>query len=468
MPPAKWVNIPLDKKLFTNVDEVVLQHSLAAMENAFVNEAGGHTRFPGFAPFRDLGGAARVYLDEWRGDMMACTSQGKVYRIDQAGSVENVTGVPVSGGRRVVFSKTDAELLMAAGGPIIRFAGDKTEVLSEDAPNATHVAYIDGFVVAAEISSGRFYHNTAGDTGAWDPLDVFAASGNPDNINAMVVTPFKELLVCGVDSIEQFERLPSGDPPFFRRWSVGEGVSAPYTMVFADNAAWGVNKRFEMVRFSGQTSQPASDDIGRSLEGVDDWTDAWATVIQIVGQKFILLQAPLATSVHGTKGITFLFDFKSQKWSSLYGWDASLGVPDRWPGWSYVSLWGRHFVGGEGRIYELTANTHWHAGVPARMLGRTAHMSDMGEVRFDNLRARLRRGTGTNTSEGTFSLRVNRDTRGFSEWKRKGLGYRGASDMIVEFGPLGCGHTFQFEWMVTDDCPVELVRLEAQMTRIGE
>lgn len=88
--------------------------------------------------------------------------------------------------------------------------------------------------------------------------------------------------------------------------------------------------------------------------------------------------------------------------------------------------------------------------------------------RRTNLRARLRRGTGGNTSEGVFSLRCRRDAKAWSEWKRKGLGRRGENDMFIEMGGFGCGHTWQFEWSVTDDCPVELVRLDAQVTLLGE
>lgn len=465
---GRWVPIPIDSKLFTNVHESVLTRAHAAVENSYVNEAGGHSRFPGLKPFASLGGKARVYMQDWKDDLIAVTNQGKVYRLDEAGNITQVLGVPVSGGKRVVFSKTENELLMCAGGPIIRYAGDKTELFSKDAPNASHVAYIDGYVVANEVDSGRFQHNTVGDLRKWDALDTFAASGLPDNINALMVTPFRELLVCGPDSIEQFERLPSGDPPFFRRWSVGEGVFAPGTLVFADNAAWAVNRKREFVRFSGQVTQPASDDVGRSLKTIDDWSDAWAEVVDAFGQKFIILQMPNATSIYDTKGVTLAFDYRSQKWLSLFGWDADSGLPTRWPGWSSFDMWGKTMVGGEGMIYELSESTFYHGGAVARMLGRTAPLSEMGEIRIDNVRARLRRGTGTNTSESTFSIRVNRDSKGWSNWKRKGLGRRGEPDMFVEFGGMGAGHTWQFEWEITDDCPVELVALQAQVTPLGE
>lgn len=470
--PAKWVDVPIDKKWFANVAETALTSAQAAMENCFLTEAGGHSRFPGLEEFAALEDSGRVYLHDWRGDLVASTSMGNFYRIDKNGNVTNCTGTPLSGRSRTVFAKTTDELVMAAGGPLIRFAGAQTEVLSEDAPNADFVAFVDNYLVANEIRSGRFYHSEAGQGRSWNPLDVFAADSKPDNIVSLLVTPFRELILCGADSTEQFDRLTSGDTPFFRRWSVGEGISVPHSVVATDNGVWGINAQQEFIRFSGQASEPRGDDIGQVLEGVDDWTDAWAggypdRSLNVLGQKFILLQAPFATNPYGTKGLTLLYDYRQRRWASLYGWDADAGLPARWPGWSYWPKWGNTYVGGEGKVYRLTTSTYTNDGAVQRMLGRTAHLSKMGHIRIDRMRTRLRRGVGTNTAESTFLLRANRDNHGFGRWLSKGLGKAGQRNMVVEFGAMGQAHTWQFEWMVTDDCPVEFVSMEAMVTRLG-
>ena len=474
---GNWIPIPIEEKWFTNVHETALTRAQAAMENAFINEAGGHSRFPGLAAFATLTDSGRVYLHDWRGDLIAATSRGRVYRIDLNGNVADVTGVPVSGGGRVIFSKTDTELLMAAGGPIITFRGDTTKVLSDNAPNSTHVGFIDNFVIAIELHSGRFFHAAAGVYDSWSPLDVFTADGKPDDLTALLITPFRELLLIGPESIEQFERLTTGTTPFFRRWSVGEGILEPYTMIATDNGAWGINDDFEMIRFSGQTSEPRSGDVQRTLEVIDDWTDAWVggypdKPLNIIGQRFIVLQAPNATNPYGTKGLTLGYDYRQDRWFSLYGWDETNGVPIRWPGWSHWQIGsGRKkeiFVGGEGAVYKLSNDTFKNDGVTQRMYGRTAPLSNLGEVRIDNMRARLRRGTGTNAANSTISFRARRDNKKVTRWVRKSLGKAGEREPVIEFGGMGCAEVWQFEWFVTDDEPVELVKLEAQVTRLGE
>jgi len=472
----EWLPVPLGAKLFQNVHETALTKATAALENGFQNEAEGITRFPGLSTFVTPSGGGKMYIDSWRGDMVAASSNGDFYRIDKNGNVDNITGVKIDGGQRVVFSETPSEKVMAAGGLPVMFAGEKTEILSEDAPETTHIAFIDNYLVASEKKSGRFYHSDPSQYRTWPVLNVFTTDSQPDDINSIIVTPFRELMLCGPRSVEQFERLASGDTPFFRRWAVGEGVVAPYTVCFADNAVWAINRLFEFMRFSGQVSQPNSGDIGRALEAAmadtsdetELWSDAWAVPVHILGQKFILLQIPRADNVYGTKGITLLFDYRQNKWASLYGWDNGLNVPTRWPGWSYHEVWGRRFVGGDGVIYELTNDTFDHAGGVQRFYGRTAHFSEMGEIRIDNLRVRLRRGTGDNTTSGTFNIRATRDNKRKTRWVRRSFGKAGDTEMYLEFGGMGCGHSFQFEWFVTDDTPVEMVKIDVQVTRLGE
>lgn len=464
---AAWKSVDLKSRLLTNVKEAVLRRGSAAAENLFYNEAGGQSRFPGLKPFVSLIGNEPTYLHEWRGDLMASTT-GRLFRIDVDGNVDDVTKVQIGGGQRVIFDRSPDELLMAAGGAPVRFAGEKTDILSEDAPNGTHIGFLDAYVIVIERDSGRFQHSLAGEYRQWDPLDTFSANGKPDNINGMLITPFREILLTGIDSTEQFERLTSGSAPFYRRWAVGEGVWAPYTLTFADNATWFINKKKEFVRLSGQTTTSAGDDVGRTFEGVDDWTGAWAAEMAIVGQKFIILQIPNATNAHGTKGITALYDFRQKRWSTLYGWDPERGVPMRWPGWSYYALWGRHFVGGNGKVLELDQNVFDNDGVTQRVHMRTAHIDGWGESEVVNVRMRVKRGESTaNGEEPVIRLRALRDNTYYTRWVQKGLGALGDKEMRIDFGPMGIAQLWQFQIDMTDAAEYEVVSLDAQVQGVG-
>jgi hypothetical protein len=467
---GNWVSLPIDSKVFTNVVESSLKNGSAALENAFINEAKGQSRFPGLIPRFTIPDGGRVYLDEWRFDLMAATSRGRLYRCNPEDySTEDVTGVPISGGKRVTFARTEDELVMAAGREIIRWAGAAggTELLSTTAPLASHVGYLDGFLIANEVESGRFYHSAAGQWRSWDLLDVFTAEAKPDNLSALLVTPYRELLVSGFESIEQWERLTDGSVPFFRRWAVGEGLIVPYSLVSADNGNWCINEDYEFVRFSGQSSVSKSDDVQRSLESIDDWTDAWADRIHISGQKFLVLQAPEATNLYGTKGITLLYDYRNGRWSNLFGWDPSRNLPARWPGWSHYQLGNRHWVGGEGVIYELDPAVFTNAGQPQRILYRSAHF-DKGPTRIDDLKMRILRGDPANPRDPVpkVRVRVNKNNARWSRWVEKQLGKPGQRDMFITFGAFGDCDTFQVELEFIADARFELASMWADLTRL--
>lgn len=462
---ARWETVPLEP-LNQNTDETVLSRAVAAVENGYRNEGDGFSRFPGLKPWIDLPGQ-QTWLFRWRGDLIAVTNQGRVYRIGKSGAADDVTGVPLSGGRRPTFAATEDELLLAAGGPIVRLAKARTELLSLDAPNTTHVAFIQGYVVAIEEFSGRFFFSQPGSYRQWDPLDVFTAESKPDDLNAAVVTPYNELLLAGLDSIEQFEPFPSGVRPFARRWTTGEGLLAPYTLLPSKSGTYGVNRDQEFVRFQLQSSTDEGAAIGLQLESITDWEGAWSAEIKVKGQVFILLQIPNAETPYGTRGLTFLFDQRRRQWSTLYGWDRAMGQPARWPGWSYEHLWGRHFVGVPGGIAELDRNVYDNAGQTQRFLVRSGHVDQWGECRVDNFEIRLRRGgAGNQERRGIIGLRFNRDNRGFGKWVWRELGRQGERNMVIEWGGMGIAKTWQWEMAITDAAVGEVVGARAYIERM--
>lgn len=458
---AQWKPVPLSSKLLQNVKETGLTNESARIENAYLNDAKELVRFPYLQPWVTIPGSFPVFLHDWRGDLIA-VSGGKTYRIDEDGNIEDMTGVNVTGQGRPIFAKTEDELLSAAGGRIVSFKGVNTQILSSDAPESTHVVYIDGYVLAIEPRTGRFYHSANGDYSSWDPLDTFAAEGKPDNLNAALVTEFNELLLCGEESIEQFDAVANGQTPFARRWMLGAGLFAPYTAVSVDNRVWGINQRQEFVSFTAQTATSESRDIQKSLEDIDDWTMAWGTEVSVNGQRFIILQMPYATNVYDTQGVTFLYDYQNDRFYNLFGWDFVKGEPTRWPGWSYRKLNQVKYIGGEGVIYKLM-DYGLPSDEPTRFLWRSGHLDNLGlgKTRIDRVRMRVRRGDiSTGEDAPIISLRVNKDNKGFGNWSRRSLGKSGQKEMFIEFPSLGTARTWQFETQVTDRCPVEIKKIE--------
>lgn len=464
---SQWADVDWSKAMNVSVDEAILSQAVATIENAIHNPAGGMSRFPGLTMFAAFPGQ-RTYLTEWNGDLYAATDAGRLYRVSRQGVVADVTGVPISGGSRVMFDASDDRLLMAAGGPIIQLNGQRTERLSPQAPETTHVVYIDGYLIAIERWSNRFQYSQPGEPEVWNAIDVFAANAKASPVHAALVTPYRELLLGGPKHIEQFERLPNGTQPFSRRWTTGQGVLYPYTLVSDDTGTYGINGKHEFVRFAGQVGQDKGKAIGMLLANVDDWTGAWSGSVSVAGDAYVVLQAPAATNPYGTKGLTLLLDIEGNRWSFLYGYDRDRAEVTRYPAWSFVSAWGRVFVGVPGGIATLDAMAFENLGQPSPFVIRSGHIDKFGPSRIDDLRIRVKRGVGRRTERAPLiGLRVNRDNTGFDQWQWEALGVEGEGHTIAHFGPQGCADTWQFEIRVTDPVAVEFVSQQIRVERLS-
>lgn len=102
-----------------------------------------------------------------------------------------------------------------------------------------------------------------------------------------------------------------------------------------------------------------------------------------------------------------------------------------------------------------------------RWLIRTPHVRKYGQLSCDNLRLTLKRGLGTSDTEPAIWVRANRDNKGFGNWVKQGLGFAGDRMMVKQFGSFGCAHDWQFEIATTDDCEIELRKLEILPTPLG-
>lgn len=469
----RWTDIPLQSELFRNLPEEVLRRSPVALENAFINEANGHSRFPGLQDWLTLSGGGDVTLAELNDSIIAVTTHGRIFEISKEMVVTDRTGVFPSGSGRISFAQTDTnQLIMAAGGPIVELSGPVSTLLSPTAPMASHVGWTSGYLLAVEPDSQLVNYSENGVYTEWPGLNFFSAESKPDNITSMIVTEFGEILLAGTLSIEQWEPYPSGDRPFFRRWNNGEGIvrNGHGTLVAADSGIWGVNKLAQFTQYRGQSAKPLSSQIAADLQAVTNWEGAWSAVLRGFGQNFILLQLPNQVDpVYGGLGLTLLYDDRNKRWAFLYGWDEATSLPGPWPGYSYLAIWGRHFVGGHnGKIMELKATHFQNSGQRQQMYWRSAHMDDMGKTRIDKVRFRLRRGTiySGYSSNPDFQIRWTRDNRHTGIWQTGKLGLSGDREMYLEFGAQGSAITHQIEYRCSAEVPLEVVRLQVVATAV--
>ena len=467
-----WRNLPIDSPLFANLDAEVMPNGCSALENLFITEAKGHAAVGNLTEWVTLPDRGTVFLRWWRKreELVAATSHGRVYVIDRGGTVTDRTGTPLGVATRPTFEETEDELLLAGGGPILRLAGKETEVLSQDAPMATHIGYVAGYVLAAEPGSGRVYYSNPGFVRTWDPLNVFAAEDRPDAVTALKVSQSSQVFCAGPDSIEVFRVAPSGTAPFYRYSSLGQGLHSPYTLAEVGSEMWAINSRRELMQLTGPRSSQ-SDAIARVLERASDWHGSWTEELIFQGHHFLVLQIPLAADdAYGSEGLTFLYDRKGQRWSSLWAWDDAEQRPALWPGRSIAATHAGVFVGGDGGvIYRMSTDTA--PGVTQRNLWRSAEIDannlgmPTGGACIENVRLRLRRPIPGGSAPLRLRFRAAVDGGAWQAWSERTIEPIGSTPSHwLEFGQVGGGQTFRFEYESWGGAPFNVVSAQADVT----
>ena len=140
---------------------------------------------------------------------------------------------------------------------------------------------------------------------------------------------------------------------------------------------------------------------------------------------------------------------------------------DLWPGRSVFRLWDKTFIGGKGKIYELSNDTYQNDGAVQRVYVRTGHYDTLGTMRINKVKMTIKRGVGSYTNNPKIAFRSNLDNKGFGNMQYRDLGLNGAGDMIIEFGAQGIADTIQFEWGCTDNCEFEMRRLQVDVDKVN-
>lgn len=461
----RWRPIPINAPLYLNLDEKALGRAAVALENVFINEAGGHTALGNLVEWARLPQPGRVFLHNYHDELIAVTGNGRCYHVDRHGASTDRTGVPVAIDSRPTFAETDDDLLIAGGGAIIRLGAEKTDVLADAAPETTHVAYVRGYVLAIEKGSGRVVYSEPGLPRSWPVLNAFTAEDKPDPVVALVVNQFNEIIIAGSRSVELHQVGGSATRPFYRRSSLGYGVFAPGTMIEAGQAAWAANSRREFVRLGQVGAGVVGGPIGRVLEQAADWRDAWAAELLWAGQKFVILQIPHAATPYGGTGRTLGFNYAKNEWFELYAWDQVNSMPMRLPVWSAAQTAYGTFLGGDdGAIYRMDAENV--SSVPQRSYYRSAPISASSvisgadEIYIDNVRLRLQRRTpaGIPVRPATMRMRARVDDGPWHSWITHSLDQHAPARPTrwLEFGSLGTCSTVQFEYESFAGAPFDI------------
>lgn len=460
--PAEWKKLPMDGDVYSNVDETELNAISATVVDGYVNELDHTVRRPGLTQLVDLGTSAGIDGLYWW-DQQTCAiavSGGRVFQInDFTGTNVELTGTTLNSGTRATFTTDGTKIVMANGGKMVHAtkSGALTQMADVDAPTTvSHVAYLDGYVLANKTSTGQVYFADPADLTSWNALDLMTAEGRPDYIVA-VHEGWQELAFVGKESVEIW--VNDGVTPFSRLAGgvTQRGCSAPYSFQQVGNAWFWLDDKRRFVQLDARTPTEVLCPYAKAIQGFASVDDAVSDVMSIAGQEFYIISFPLARQ-------TFAYNYKKKNWTQWGYWDTNTASYGRFLGnaYCYAKPWNLHLWGdySTGIIYTASRSVFTDNGDPMRTLRRTGFIDHgtPGFKRSHELSIKVKRGQGSSSvSDPQYFLKWRNTAGSWGNEHYRSLGQVGQHEIISRFHRLGTYKVRQWEIACSDDCDFILV-----------
>ena len=453
---AKWEDLPFNGDPYAGVDETELSGVSAYVMDAYVNELEHTCKRPGLLQFIDLGTNAGVDGLYWwsRKRKAIAVSAGRVFQIDDfTGTVTELTGATLNIGARVSFATDGTKLIMANGGRMVHVieSGPLTVMADPDAPiSVSHVAYLDGYILANKRDTGIFHFSAVDDLTDWDAAEFASAEGKPDNITALY-EGWNEVALVGPESIEIW--VNDGQTPFSRLSGglIQRGCSAPNTFRQVGNSWMWLDENKRFVKLTGRTPEPVSFPFDKVLQGLPSVEEALADVMEIAGQSFYVVSFPL---VHRT----FVYNVYRNAWHEWGYWNQNTATHEQFRGSAYCNAveWGLHLVGdrANGLTYKMSREYFTDNGDLIRSVRRTG-FADHGTTqkkRCYEAILRCKRGQGNATvSSPTMTVRWRDQPGAWSNARTVSLGEIGDHALHARMLGLGTYRVRQWELSHSQD-----------------
>jgi hypothetical protein len=408
-----------------------------------------------------MGTSPPIAAYQWRGWMVFVTADRKVWALAEGAPTTAIAlsdataATQLAGTQRPVFSEDGLpQLVIAGGGAPLRWTGAGlcsalvTSGLTTIAP--THIAYLGERFIANDLANPTNWYWSDpfdGQHQSWPALNFDTADASPDNIVGVYST-IREAYIFGEKSLQVY--TVGSDPlnPFDNAITQAVGCSAPYSPVNADGSWMFLDDRRRIVVSDGRQFEDVATDLSKSLRNFSTVSDCWSFREDIDHDTFYVFQFP-------TEGREFYLDTDKKAWMErdYYAPTGRTLLPYRshafWPAFN------AHYFGSSttGAAYKWDIDTRTDLGQPLvmeRITGWLDHGSN-NRKRSIRVRARLRRGTGTATTEELFEVRVADDGGPWGEWEQVPLGISGENEQVYDayVGGIFRQRRYQFRYSGT-------------------
>jgi len=473
------VKIPIVNGEYTNVDKTALNDDAFELYDSYVDEKGANNRRPSINTKLNL---SQPSYQGIRG-IFHWATQDKLYgvwptaftvmsRSASALSLDTtVTAVDTTGTFNVTTPKSyivdDAtNLFFSTGTKIVKYVQSTglltfLDTVDAQAPvTASHIAGLDGYLIANAANSNRFYFSEVADFNTWSALDFASASGNSDYILALHVFR-RELYLFGQETTEIWEN--DGVSPFIRipGGYIETGISAPHSVVQNDEGIFWLSSRRRIVKYNGSNLEVVSTPYDSLIGKMSDVSDATSDRMVVSGKEFLLFHFPAGN-------VTLVWNVTNGTWSKWGKYDSTAGSYDRFNAHRYVDIpsWNMRLMGSldGAKIYSVSDTLYQDDSTDIRSLRTTGHINygTTQEKQSQEIRLTLRRGDAavTTTTSPKLMLRWRDNNRYWSQEKQIDLGLTGETDIVARLTRTGIYRTRQYQISCTENVPYVLVDAE--------
>lgn len=449
----------MNQGAFKSKDQGSLRNAPYAEDliNMFIGVTGNNYDRPSLELYTTLPSNEIIGLYHFDGVLVAVTSDRNIYTIDSDKNIINVTDIALPGNARPIFADNKSELIIAGGSNLIKWEGvGYTTKLIDDSPESTHIAFLDGFLLAnrriAAENNKVIQFSEFEDIDTWFLNSIFSAVGDPDEVMGVTVNQ-REAYIIGEKTTEIWQNVGASPVPFNRAHIWQYGTCAKYSIILADNSVLFIDQDRRILRISGRELVRVSEAIEEELSTYEIISDCVTSSFSWNGSTHVLFVFPAERK-------TWSIDLRNNQWTEWRGFSIDWDRPRI--NCSYYSQDTRECFAGDfatGRIWKFSDTIKTDAdGIFKR--SRKFSQIDQGssvkkQVRV--LRINMKRDVATSYTDFAnpkIEIRWRDDGKFWTNWKQISLGEIGEKKRFVDVHRLGLYRTRQYEIQCSD--PVEL------------
>lgn len=337
-------------------------------------------------------------------------------RVTSGGTPTTITGTTLTAdGTQATFAHDGSFMYVANNSSINKVdegAGTATVLSGGTAPaNVTHVAWLQGYLLANGLQSGGVAGDTNFSTDHGATWELFNNESHPDSSTALFVG-WDEVVAFGGYSVES--SFNDGVTP----WAVIQGAKlnwgllAPYSPVFMTMPETGdaafmflsvMDNAVRFIRMNARIPQDLSQRYESVIHGLTDAANAKAWGITYRG-------TPLYVCTFPADDFTLVYNLRRNEWYQWGTWGGSTYAKWVTNSYAYIRGWNKHLIGHHTNAFVYYLDDSLLDSATAIRMKFTSASISHGSARAkrqNRLDFRVKRGQATDGSEPTFSVGVS-------------------------------------------------------------